>query len=648
MAASPSYQRRCGPVLLALALLLAACGHSDTPPGPAAQQPVQASVTRISAGSAATGTSYTAVVQQIYIAYFGRPADTGGLASFEARLAELGAPNTVSGLDALYRSNAALRELVDSFGISAESAALYNGGTEAFVRAIYLNVLNRAADAEGLAFWVGEIDKGGLSRGNASLAILSGALTNTSPQGLLDGALITAKTNVATAFTVALVAGAQSDTYSGDAAAAKGRAMLSGVTTTASAASLAAQVASTVSALAPPLGYSASSLSGAYSYSTYFNDSSKSNATAVLHLNLPSVPYSGSVVLNVAKKGFTTETGTATFDGAGHYTINSVVNVDGVVSTQVNSGSYTVTPDGSAQIDNMAARLLPGGAMFVMASSSKDPQVGIAFKQGGTFSNASLSGTYGVIDYVNRVDVSNPVPSMRFPSSGTITQLPYTSSMTVPIQKLGFTSNVGTITFNGAGAFTYAIQTNADGVVSSDTGSGSYSVSADGTLSLEGAQGKVQGGGGSFFMVNTSGDPQIMIGTRAGSAMSNATLQGAYSVAGYENMSGASDNNVFVPYTFTSAPQSLEIVVPIAKKGFKSNLGTVTFDGAGGYVLSLSTNLDGVVTASTVRGAYAVSADGTVSIDNVRGRIQDGGRMFVFAATRGDPEIGFAIAKPSP
>jgi hypothetical protein len=208
--------------LLPLTLgLLAACGGQPPSSAPA-QLPNQLHATVLA-------TDYTTVVQQLYIAYFGRPADTGGLANFQQRMANLNAPTTIAQLDAAYRTNAALRELVDSFSTSGESKALYGSGdTTAFITAVYRNILNRAPDAEGLAYWAAEIDKHGLSRANASLSIMAGALSNASSQGLLDAALVGNKVSVSIRFIDAITQ-ASSNGYAGDAAAAQARTMLTNV-----------------------------------------------------------------------------------------------------------------------------------------------------------------------------------------------------------------------------------------------------------------------------------------------------------------------------------------------------------------------------------------------------------------------------------
>jgi hypothetical protein len=210
----------------AVICVLAACGgeRMDSP-----KSPSQLAATTALLPAA----SYSDAVQQLYIAYFGRPADTGGLANFEAALSATGVGATINDLDAAYRTNASVKTLVDAFGTSAESAALYTGGTTQFVTAVYQNVFNRAPDTEGLQFWSSAIDGGGLSKGDAALSIMAGALVNTTAQGLIDAQIVRNKTAVATSFTATLNTDAtKSSAYSGNAAAATARSMLATVTDT--------------------------------------------------------------------------------------------------------------------------------------------------------------------------------------------------------------------------------------------------------------------------------------------------------------------------------------------------------------------------------------------------------------------------------
>jgi serralysin len=210
---------------LVMVATLCACGASQdaTPPAkaPAPQY--------LAAGTVAV--DYRTVVQQLYIAYFGRPADTGGLTNFQAQLLALSAPTDIQLLDAAYASDANVRALINSFSASTEASALYSGSNNAYITAVYMNVLGRAPDASGLAYWVGEVDSGKLTRARASFSIMAGALANTTAQGLIDAKTVKNKVAVGTNFTIAVAAAARNG-YAGDTAAARARAMLASVTST--------------------------------------------------------------------------------------------------------------------------------------------------------------------------------------------------------------------------------------------------------------------------------------------------------------------------------------------------------------------------------------------------------------------------------
>ncbi|RSZ59979.1 DUF4214 domain-containing protein [Massilia atriviolacea] len=172
---------------------------------------------------------YTELTQSLYVSYFGRAADAGGLVSFQDQLAKLNAPTTVNELAAKYNTDQNIRSLIDSFGLSAESKALYSGDSKAFVNAIYTNVLNRAPDQEGLAFWANAIDSGALTRANASLSIMAGAQNNTTAQGLSDKAIVANKVDIASNFTFTLDTPEKAAVYSTASAAATVRDLLASV-----------------------------------------------------------------------------------------------------------------------------------------------------------------------------------------------------------------------------------------------------------------------------------------------------------------------------------------------------------------------------------------------------------------------------------
>ena len=202
--------------------------------------------------NASLSVAYDDVVQALYVAYFGRAADSGGLANFQSQLAGLQAPRDFASVSEAYKTNADIRALLDSFGNSAESNALYSGDTTSFVTAIYKNVLNRDPDAGGLQFWVDAIDRAGLAKTNASLSIMAGALANTSAQGQLDAALVNNKTTIASDFTFAIDTTAELEGYKGDSAAATVRSMLSSVTANTDIAAFQATIKSVLDSLDGP------------------------------------------------------------------------------------------------------------------------------------------------------------------------------------------------------------------------------------------------------------------------------------------------------------------------------------------------------------------------------------------------------------
>jgi len=204
---------------------------------------------------------YTSVVQQLYVSYFGRPADYYGLQNFTAQLAALdskGQYTTFAAVNAAVQADkagtSALSKLVNSFSGSTESATLYGTdnsqlGLAKFVNAIYQNVLGRDADLAGLNFWVGAIAAGTLTRANAAASITQAAMTNTSDQGKLDALTVSNKLAIATSFTNAIDTVPEITGYSGDVAAASARALLASVNNTTNVTTFQATVDATLQAI---------------------------------------------------------------------------------------------------------------------------------------------------------------------------------------------------------------------------------------------------------------------------------------------------------------------------------------------------------------------------------------------------------------
>ena len=166
----------------------------------------------------------TTEAQQLYIAYFGRPADPSGLNFWT----QAGSSNTMQ-----QQSNA--------FATAPEWTSAIAGMTnDQIVNLIYINSFGRSPEPAGLRFWSDAITNGVLSVGDAAWQIVS----NTGPA---DTAIVAAKVTAAIGYTDAVAADTtDSLAYGNSAAFASANSWLDGITTEAQA--TAALVPATLSA----------------------------------------------------------------------------------------------------------------------------------------------------------------------------------------------------------------------------------------------------------------------------------------------------------------------------------------------------------------------------------------------------------------
>jgi hypothetical protein len=225
---------------LLCALLLASCGGDNTQP--AEPQLMQGGQSRTSGAVGATAADYHQMVQSIYVAYFGRPADPGGLDFFANGFKNAGADTNLNVTANMYSSNESVKALIEVFSGSAESQALYPGDNSTFIDAIYNNLFNRAPDAAGKDFWVNALNANAMTRGNAAVIIMSSALGD-------DSVLIARKVLAASLFTTSANTTEERAAYSGLAANAVVRTMLSNVTLATDPNSLQATVDATLASL---------------------------------------------------------------------------------------------------------------------------------------------------------------------------------------------------------------------------------------------------------------------------------------------------------------------------------------------------------------------------------------------------------------
>ncbi|MBF0680801.1 MAG: hypothetical protein IR164_17895 [Devosia sp.] len=150
-----------------------------------------------------------ATIQGVYVALFGRPADPTGLAYF----------NSVT------QNGADLTQIGD-LSSTQEYQDRFAGQTPAqIVNSIYQSLFNRNAEPAGLTFFVNGLVTGEFSINDIAIRILDGA------QGS-DKTVVDTKIAAANLYTNSLDTTEEIIAYSGNAAAAEGRAFLQGVSTT--------------------------------------------------------------------------------------------------------------------------------------------------------------------------------------------------------------------------------------------------------------------------------------------------------------------------------------------------------------------------------------------------------------------------------
>jgi len=153
---------------------------------------------------------YIDLVQKVYIAYYGRPGDYGGVNFWAEQLEQKGGD---------------LKSIIEAFGNSVESQNLYAGkGYREQVQKIYQQMFGRDPDQEGLDFYVGKLEKGELTLQTIALDVLNGA-----PKGSEDKGIIDKKLAVAKQFTSSIHEKGNDYSYMGDADAQTVRDMLNQV-----------------------------------------------------------------------------------------------------------------------------------------------------------------------------------------------------------------------------------------------------------------------------------------------------------------------------------------------------------------------------------------------------------------------------------
>lgn len=183
----------------------------------------------------------TDLVQQLYVAYFNRPADVAGLNFWVNAL----------------NNGATIDQVSKSFNAAPEYTAAYAGKSpENIVDTVYMNLFGRHAEAGGLDFWAPKIASGAISTADLVKTIAAGAV-NADGTVNADGAAFANKVTAAEAFTTEInTAGNEAERLayaSGSAAALKvGKDYIASVTDAASLATAITNVHATASGTVTP------------------------------------------------------------------------------------------------------------------------------------------------------------------------------------------------------------------------------------------------------------------------------------------------------------------------------------------------------------------------------------------------------------
>ena len=155
--------------------------------------------------------THVAAVQQLYVAYFGRPADPAGL-DYWTNVVEAQAGSTTA--------------VSEAFAAQPEYIAAYFGKTNAqVIDQIYANMFARGASTtDGRSYWLDLLNKGAVSINTIVDEVAKGAKGS-------DLTAVENKVEAATAFTAALDTEAEQAGYAGTNALTQAKAWITGITT---------------------------------------------------------------------------------------------------------------------------------------------------------------------------------------------------------------------------------------------------------------------------------------------------------------------------------------------------------------------------------------------------------------------------------
>ena len=283
-------------------------------------------------------TSNIDLVQQLYVAYYNRPADVAGLNFWVGAL----------------ESGASIADISKSFNTAPEYTALFAGKTaDAIVDTVYMNLFGRHAETGGLNFWGPKVASGAITTAGLVTEFLKGAVN---PDGTpnADAKAFANKVTVANAFTTEIgIPGNEAERLAYDSA------------TPATLANIKAFI-------------------GAVTADQASLDAALANVKAVAVAAIPPAPTTSTLLTG----GIDTLTG-----GAGNDVFNAV-DVTGSPSTL--GGLDVIDGAGGANTLNVSDSLTATGSAFGLHGATLKNIQTINASTSGGLTNLDLSGVAGL------------------------------------------------------------------------------------------------------------------------------------------------------------------------------------------------------------------------------------------------------------
>ena len=466
---------------------------------------------------------YTQAVQQLYVAYFNRPADVAGLAYWEGVVAN---------------ANGDTSAVSAAFAGSAEYKAAYaNMDAYHVVAQVYQNLFGHAPDLPGLNFWGQALLNGQMTVDNVVTQIAAGA------QGT-DMTAYNNKVAAATAFTAALDTPAEVLAYSGDAANAAAKQFVSSVTDDASLAAAIAPAAlnATVSGIVDAgnvgqtftLTLAQDIITGTAGNDTInvtsFNPAN--GATGVNNLqSIDSIDGgAGKDTLNLDQTGSTNSTSGVTIKNVEIINVTGAASVDasvfqGATNVNLDKTGTTVTGLGAATtvafngaVGDLSVGATGASATIALGGVAETAALAVS---GSTLSSVTVSGTRVNVDSSDtlltqalNVTVGKDVQSLTLNTNQ--------KSVLTVAQTTGSTKAFTTINASGSSGALTIDGTSNTSLANVTTGTGNDSVTLAAVTSAATSSAAAvnatitTGDGNDTIVVNTTGDGKTTVDAGAG------------------------------------------------------------------------------------------------------------------------------------